>query len=323
VPAVTRVALAYNSVYLVDNPEGCVAVDAGPDYYGSWEVLAAASGGRRPSLVVATHGHIDHAGLGWRWQRAGVPVALSQLDAHFADGPLFSKADAAGMLGYLRAAGAPAEVVAEARHGLEQRRQWAARISDPGYPEAPRDGRWPTGLRYERFVPDRLLDGEGPWHAAGLEVVACPGHTPGNLVLVVPAEGWLFSGDQLLPDITPTPAIQFRDGKRLATLPEFERSLAKLGELHLTRCFPGHGDPFEDVAGAIAANLGQLEQRAERVHTCLRDEGPATAYQVALRLYPRALRRRLWQILATVQGHLDVLEAQRRTVLTGSTYEPL
>jgi hypothetical protein len=44
------------------------------------------------------------------------------------------------------------------------------------------------------------------------------------------------------------------------------------------------------------------------VYESLRAGGEATLYGLAERLYPRALRRRFWQIIPTVLGHLDLLE---------------
>ena len=54
----------------------------------------------------------------------------------------------------------------------------------------------------------------------------------------------------------------------------------------------------------------QLEERTARVLAELRAAGECTLYELCERLYPRALRRRFWQIASTVQGHLDLLEAR-------------
>ena len=44
---------------------------------------------------------------------------------------------------------------------------------------------------------------------------------------------------------------------------------------------------------------------------------PETVYHLAERLYPRALRRRFWQIISTIQGHLDVLAEAGQVVEEG------
>ena len=169
--------------------------------------------------------------------------------------------------------------------------------------------------------------GDGERVGAQLRVVACPGHTPGNLVLVQESDGWLFSGDQLLPEVMPTPGIQHVPSRepaleawRFRSLPAFVASLRRLREYDFARCFPGHGDPFDNVREVIDANLSQLDERTERVAALLRSRGSAAVYTLADDLYPRALRRRFWQIIATVQGHLDLLEDIERARLTDGLY---
>ena len=313
VPHVTCVRLAYNTVYLIETQDSRVLVDTGPDYHGASGALAAALPAL-PDLVVATHGHLDHAGLGGWWQGTGVPVALHQQDAHFAAGHQMDEDETARMVDFVRGLGAPSDVESAAIEGLRQRQRWAWESAQtPGYRPAGRDSRWPTGLRYETFEPRRWLAGAADEVVPGIHVLHMPGHTPGNCVLWIPDEQWLFSGDQLLPDITPTPAIQGARmagaGWRFRSLPEFVQSLRTIRALGAVRCFPGHGGPFDDVDSVIDENLSQIAQRSERLLETVRDGG-VTVYSLAHELYPRALRRRFWQIIATVQGHLDLLEDQ-------------
>ncbi len=308
---VRRIALGYNNVYLVQDDGEAVFVDTGPDYLGAWDALTGASEGVRASLVVATHGHSDHAGLGARWQAGGVPVGLGVEDLHFTTtAPLAAHDELARMAEFVRGCGAPPDAEAEALAGLH-RRHAQGQTLDRDYPPAGSRSHWPTGLRYQPFTPARLLR-DGDSVGAGLRVVACPGHTPGNLVLVHQAEGWLFSGDQLLAEITSTPAIQVdpraTNGWRFHSLPAFVRSMERVATGNYSRCFPGHGEPFDNVGEIIAVNLDQVAQRSERVLAALRADGPATLYGLCERLYPRALRRRFWQIIPTVLGHLDLLE---------------
>ncbi len=319
-PSVRPVALAYNTVYLVEDAGQAVLVDTGPDYRGARETIAEAIRPRRPTAVIATHGHLDHAGLGSWWQEAGVPVALGRADLPQALG--HADADIDRMEDYIRQSGAPPLVQIEAIEGLEARRRWAhdMRTSREWRPST--DGRWPTALRYPPFEPLQVIDGETGF-PCGLRALPSPGHTPGNLVAVHKEEGWLFSGDQLLPEITPTPAIQFAGEQRFHSLPEFLASLEALRAMHLARCFPGHGQPFDNVDEVIAANLAQAESRTERLDLALRQFGESTLYSLAEHLYPRALARRFWQIISTIQGHLDVLERQGRAAFDGARWRPL
>jgi glyoxylase-like metal-dependent hydrolase (beta-lactamase superfamily II) len=327
VASVERIELAYNNVYHVRNGSEAVLIDTGPDYAGAAERLEAAVLSA-PELVVATHGHLDHAGLGAYWSRRGVPVAVGARDAHLARMPALADArEFADMVAFVRTAGAPPAVAVEVEAGLLQRREWArVAAANQAHPPARTGARWPTGLRFERFEPARLLQGDESL-AAQLRVLMCPGHTPANLVLVDESEGWLFSGDQLLPEITPTPAIQHlppaqagAQDWRFRSLPAFAASLRDLRKHQFVRCFPGHGEPFDNVADVIDGNLSQIEERTEKVAAALRNRGICSLYALADDLYPRALRRRFWQIIATVQGHLDVLEDAGRATLTDGNY---
>lgn len=255
-------------------------------------------------------------------------VLLGAADLHLARGRQFEdEAEFACFTRFVEECGAPPDVQAEALSALEQRREWARRLSqNKGYPPGGRGSRWPTGLRYEPFQPDLLIKREGPLDGTGLEIVFCPGHTPGNVVLVQRDEGWLFSGDQLLPEITPTPAIQAapagHEGPdwRFRSLPAFVVSLRRLGDMSFSRCFPGHGEPFDDIGGAIDANLTAIEERTERLAEEITTGGPGTLYDLSERMYPRAVRRRFWQIVSTIQGHLDLLEAEGRVRLEDGIY---
>ncbi|MGB4862203.1 MAG: MBL fold metallo-hydrolase [Tepidiformaceae bacterium] len=314
---IERLRMAYNNVYLVRQNGRLVVVDTGPDYRGAREELTTALHGATPELVVATHGHLDHAGLGRWWQSRGVPVAVGLDDEPAVRGE--TDHDIGRMAAYVGSIGAPSDVEAGALAGLQQRRAALRAMREPGDWPAATAGRWPSGLRYETFSPERTIAAREEL-PCGLTAIPTPGHTPGNLVLVHEADGWLFSGDQLLPEITPTPAIQFHRGERFASLPRFLDSLRLLQsiETNLHTCYPGHGEPFERPEGEIEANLALAEQRTERVLELFASEGPGTLYNVAERMYPRALRRRFWPIIATVQGHLDVLaEAGKATCEEG------
>lgn len=324
VSGVQRIELGYNNVYRVG---ASVLVDTGPDYRGARDALQGAIP-KQPDVVIASHGHLDHAGLGKYWQDAGVPVAIGAADVHLVQSPQLSSAgEFEAFVRFVHESGAPVEVVAEVVAALEQRRVWAkAAAVAAEYPSMGRAGRWPTGLRYEHFEPCRVV-GDGDV-IDGLEVLLCPGHTPGNLVLVSRSEGWLFSGDQLLPEITPTPSIQPKspghEGDwRFRSLPAFVAALERLQAIMFSRCFPGHGEPFDNVAETIQANLDQVQQRTERVREAVAALGRPTLYELCDSLYPRALRRRFWQIVSTVQGHLDVLEAAGRLRLEDGRYELL
>src|SRR5690606_23887258 len=99
--SVQRVELAYNNVYAIERGGSTILIDTGPDYAGAWDHLSDAIS-RAPELVIATHGHHDHAGLGHAWQAHGIPVALHRDDFHMAAGPSLATEQAyEGMLRFI------------------------------------------------------------------------------------------------------------------------------------------------------------------------------------------------------------------------------
>ena len=326
-PRVRRIALHYNNVYVVEGAGVLILIDTGPDYEGAWEAIQEELRGRVPTLVVATHAHLDHAGLGRRWQESGAPVVVHSADHHLTIAPqLDSPRQFDAMADYARECGADQEVVASAIAGLQERRGWAlAAATNDDYPAAGRNARWPTALRYPTFIPEHdETTATSILKSAGLRMHHAPGHTPGNVVLSASEDGWLFSGDQLLPAITPTPAIQFTDNGsgpiRFHSLPEFVDSMEGIDASGLTFCYPGHGEPFEDVHGAIERTLTGIRERTERVVEALRTGGPRTVFGMCESLYPRAANRRFWQVIATVQGNLDLAEAWEMAVFEEDRY---
>ena len=74
------------------------------------------------------------------------------------------------------------------------------------------------------------------------------------------------------PMDTPDPVAEFLD------------SLDKVEQLDARLVLSGHGRPFTDVGGHVAANRALVSQRLQAVQAVLAD-GPHTAYEVALGVY--------------------------------------
>ena len=203
-PNPSPMTLDGTNTWIVAEPgsRDAVVIDPGPldEAHLARVIAEVEQTGRRVALTLLTHGHLDHAGLGGWWQARGAPVAIGADDARLVREPHFtSPLEMEAFARYVEESGAPRDITAEVRTGLEARRQWAraAATAAAHFPARATD-RWPTALRFLPFSPARLL-GDGDSAGAGLRVVVCPGHTPGNLVLGHEDEGLLFSGDQLLP----------------------------------------------------------------------------------------------------------------------------
>ncbi|MBA2336311.1 MAG: MBL fold metallo-hydrolase, partial [Acidimicrobiia bacterium] len=149
--------LAGTNCYVVAAERGaaCVIVDAPPDIAGIETLVAAYD--LMPSALLATHGHVDHAGGGAVAAGYGIGAYLHPADE-------FLALDPASQLRMLF--GEPMPGVAE------------------GF-------RFPTGYIALTSGDNLALAG------VSIEVMHTPGHTPGHCCFLVADEGVLFSGDQL------------------------------------------------------------------------------------------------------------------------------
>ena len=308
---VLPIALGANWIYALPaaNParDGVVLVDAGPDYDGAWEALTAQlqAAGLTPAdvrTVVVTHAHLDHCGLARRWQEEGAEVVGAAAEVErFGLGERLYGYQSELVDGLLRESGFPD---AQREQALQRRRSTRRNTR-----AAARD-RWPAVLRGTPFAPDRALH-DGDVLSAGerrLRFVAAPGHTPGNAVCLEEASGSLFSGDQLLPRITPNPGIHFLGPReRFRGLPAYTHSLERIATLGAEHLYPGHGEPCQvPVAQAIGWTLARHDRRRERLLRCLRD-GPLTPYELLLKFFRPRPDTRLLPAFAEVQGHIDIL----------------
>jgi glyoxylase-like metal-dependent hydrolase (beta-lactamase superfamily II) len=147
-------------------------------------------------------------------------------------------------------------------------------------PERWRDFAWPE--------PTRLLeDGERlRWGNLDLEVVWCPGHTPGLVCLFEPIRRLLFTTDHVMRR-APAP-ISLRSPTAADPLRDYLASVRKLMPLKVETVLPGHGRPFHGLHQRLVNIEAEIhEQLAQIVHRL--GAGPASAYDL---LTLRALQDR-------------------------------
>ena len=159
-------------------------------------------------------------------------------------------------------------------------------------------------------MPTRLLeDGDKlRWGSLDLEVVWCPGHTPGLICLLEPRRKLLFTTDHVMRR-APAP-LSVRHKVAVDALGDYLDSVRKLVPLPVETVLPGHGRPF----GGLRQRLHQIEsdiQHQLQQLTARLQEGPATAYEllaVEAQRDRRAVAERyaVSQVLARLR-HLEVL----------------
>ncbi|MFE7599929.1 MBL fold metallo-hydrolase [Streptomyces sp. NPDC057494] len=275
--------LGHTLVHVLDTGRGPVLVDTGWDDPASWTELtdgltALGLSVRDVHGVVITHHHPDHHGLSGRVrEESGAWIAM-----HAADTAVVRRtreAEPGTWFDYLArklaAVGAPEDHLAPLR---------AARAS----------GRMRTlpGLRSalpdREIVPGELLDLAG----RRLRAVWTPGHTPGHVCLHLeeehpsrlPGHGRLFSGDHLLPGISPHIGLYEDpdDATETDPLGDYLDSLERIGRLGVAEVLPAHQYAFTDAAGRVRELLDHHEERLTGLLGLLAT--PLTPWQLAERM---------------------------------------
>jgi glyoxylase-like metal-dependent hydrolase (beta-lactamase superfamily II) len=145
-----------------------------------------------------------------------------------------------------------------------------------------------------------------------LTVTHTPGHTRGHVVFSDTAAGLVFTGDHVLPQITPS--IGFEPEPRPLPLQDFLTSLLLMKALPDARMLPAHGPADGTVHARVDELLAHHEARLEACREAV-EAGAGTAFEVGRRLSWTRRGRQLSeldthnQMLAVLEtmAHLDVL----------------
>ena len=278
------------NAYVLDGAAGPVLVDTGwrqPDVRAALDQALAALGYRAEdlALIVLTHAHPDHCGGAAELRaRSGAPVLLHHADWPLTDpvrrhGDVFMRASAAWFL----------------RHGLPA-----------SAPEATGAAHGELVERNQPFTPDRALH-DGDTLALGrfsMRVLWCPGHSPGQVCLYDERAGVLLAGDHVLPAISPNVGCYTAaDGNPLG---DYLASLRRVRDLPVDVVFPGHGEPFHELAARVDTLAAHHEARLDELLALLAP-APQTAFDLCMRLSWSGGRRR-WADLAPFHHRLALAE---------------
>jgi glyoxylase-like metal-dependent hydrolase (beta-lactamase superfamily II) len=259
-------------------------------------------------LVLVTHHHLDHAGLAATIaRRSGAQVAAFERAAAY--GRSYderAEADRRFSLALMRHHGVPEPVIAD------------------------NEGFWDFIRRTsEAYHADVVLPDGATIRAGGrdLRVVARPGHSTTDALLVDERERIAFVGDHLLAGISSNtevyPAAE-PDGTRPRARVEYLDSLRRTAAMPLARLLTGHGDEVTDHATLIGRRLGEHARRCDRIVEALRG-GRASAFDIATHLWPaRIVNEQPLLVVWEVLGHLDLLldagRVEEQVTDDGSTY---
>jgi glyoxylase-like metal-dependent hydrolase (beta-lactamase superfamily II) len=218
--------------------------------------------------IVITHAHVDHYGLAGRLlELTGAELwmhAMTDLDCEKYRHPDTARARRRDTFADHGVSDAEIEMIADT------------------------SGTWLPYLHSVVEAGRRLHGGERfQVGVRKLEVIHTPGHSFGHVCLWSPSDGMLFSGDHLLPGVTPP--VTFERGFDADPLRSFLESLQRIADRDPRVVLPGHGHPFREGARRAEAIARSKRRRVEAIHRMIVD-APCTVTEVADRLVAGAVR---------------------------------
>ncbi len=213
-----------DNMYLIEGADSAMLIDNG---LGTADLTAVVNKlTSKPLIVVITHGHPDHAGADYQFEKV-----------------------------YIH----PADSAAARQFNLPETRAASAKSMQQG--AGPGENELYRGKPFNtRMIPvseGRIFDLGG----RKIQVIDAPGHTPGEICLLDIGNKYLFTGDNsntlvwlFLPNSRPLHEY----------LPTLEKLAARSSEF--TTIFPGHGGPLpaDFINDQVACVKGILNNTLER-----------------------------------------------------------
>ncbi len=233
-----------------------IMVDSGMSDASYRELVSQGMDFSSIDTIFLTHLHIDHIGSAHRIQQEfGVKVAMHRDDIRRVEEIRESPEDFRdSLLGIMRLNGTPPAIIDEMvkHHSVLDHLD-----------------------TYIRIEFDSSLEG-GEEIAPGISVIHNPGHSPGSSSLYIRETSSIFTGDHILPGITPN--ISFYDDST-DMLGLYLSSLNKTHSLGARMVYPGHREPFVNANARIDQIISHHEKRMNEISAIARDW--KTAYEIA------------------------------------------
>lgn len=276
--------------YLVQTGQGWLLVDTGYNDPGAFaemerqfKMLNVAM--EQVRWIFLTHYHPDHSGMAQRIKE----IAHARVIMHREDWEILR-----GMVGSTKT------------WNLDGLVEWARSLGVPQielqrFYDMASFGRmlFPAGLQ-----PDIILQGENEEVVSSqFRAILTPGHSPGHICLHDRTRRVLFSGDHVLPGITPH--ISPSHLTSYNQLGQYLSSLRRIRSLDVDRVLPAHEEPIPDLARRVDEILDHHEQRLEEVIAGLANQ-PLSPWDLASHVH--------WDV-----GTWDQMDATNRVLAVRET----
>jgi glyoxylase-like metal-dependent hydrolase (beta-lactamase superfamily II) len=267
--------LGHVNCYLLEDERGIAVVDPGLPGDDSWGHLVDRLGRAGFAVghvhtVVVTHSHPDHFGGAMRLRHeSGADVVT-----HESFRTLFDLAEADDHEDSERLdVNSPEDRVAAMERWMATPSPWGGRRSGPSpeFLERIRSSGQAAGSFFATPRPTvPLVDGQ-TIKLARREWVAMhtPGHTYDHLCLYDPEFGVVFTGDHVLPSITPHISGLTPNSDPLALFFDSLRRMADIADVSVA--LPAHGHPFTDLGGRAEHIIEHHEERLDIIRDASHD----------------------------------------------------
>lgn len=165
-----------------------------------------------------------------------------------------------------------------------------------------------TGVEPDRTFRDGELIGN-----TGIQVMACPGHSPDHV-------SFFTDRAALIGDMAR------RDGSVMVGVPDgdmraYFSTLRRLLTREIETAYPGHGPPITDPASRFAALLAHRLDRERRIEAAVA-AGSTDVSEIVDRAYDKDLTGVETAAARTVRAHLEKLAVEGRVSWDGSRATP-
>lgn len=270
-------------------------IDTGPDTPASREALEDALAACRISIkdierIVITHSHPDHCGLAASLRETTkAEVFVNSVEA----GHLTGERDYfKEIFPFLVKAGVPDIYFQDIGRYMYNRLRRKMAKDD-----------------VLRLTGQEVLEFEG----GELFVQNFPGHSQGHICLYDPQSKNFFSGDFLLPHITPNPLMEISQetGQRLPSKKFYIEGLARLLKMDIAEVWPGHGENIFSWRETVGEIIKHHQRRNDEVFGLLNKRGK-TAYEIAVSMFPQIRDINIVMGVSEVLASLDILLEENR-----------
>lgn len=278
------------------NAEKPVLIDPGPNTQEAFD--AVIDGLKRHNVeiedvekILITHPHSDHFGNSQRIKQiSGADICMHEDAAEIAENfREYKNRQIEFFSDYLTRMGAPKNEIGDAL--------------DQGLPNT-----YNTDLE----VDDRLIDGDRiDLGSTDIECVKVEGHAKGSMCFKLKEKKMVFTGDFILPDITPNPMLMLPDkGSQPPSSLELYLSSLKSFDADGLEGYGGHEGVIEDIDKRVEEIVSHHQERKEGMFAELEDE--KTAFQLMEKFFGELPEDQYYLGMAEVIAHLRLLENEER-----------